>query len=406
MKCGGIGEALRMIAVARAHGMKVMLGCMIESSVAITAAAHLSPLVDTADLDGNLLLEEDPFEGVRVESGRLVLPDAPGLGVKPAAPPAAERDAPGRRVRSGLEERTALSYPRRSANAYRTLDTVPAAPGSGRGQPSLLPLPRRVRRPGGGGAASLVLRVAVDRGVFSCRNARGEAVLGPGWLMFGNEGEAYVCSHENGAGDDCIVLGLSGPIHDAIQDALGQVGGAFTRPAVPPLPRVAALLKPLLSGVEGFALEETALAVVAAVQGALGGRAPAPAPRERDRAVAAARYIETHAAEPLTLAAVAREVGLSPFHFLRSFQRAIGITPHQYLVRTRLTRAITLLADTTMPVTEAAYEAGWADLSNFIRTFRRDVGCSPREFRRNGALRGRRSPGSGRLSLPAAQRAG
>jgi L-alanine-DL-glutamate epimerase-like enolase superfamily enzyme len=83
MKCGGIAEALRMIAVARAHGMKVMLGCMIESSVAITAAAHVSPLVDTADLDGNLLLEEDPFEGVRVEGGRLVLPDAPGLGVKP-----------------------------------------------------------------------------------------------------------------------------------------------------------------------------------------------------------------------------------------------------------------------------------------------------------------------------------
>jgi L-alanine-DL-glutamate epimerase-like enolase superfamily enzyme len=83
MKCGGIGEAIRMIAVARAHGMKVMLGCMIESSVGITAAAHVSPLVDTADLDGNLLLDEDPFEGVRVEDGRLRLPEAPGLGVKP-----------------------------------------------------------------------------------------------------------------------------------------------------------------------------------------------------------------------------------------------------------------------------------------------------------------------------------
>ena len=81
MKCGGIAEALRMIAVARAHGMKVMLGCMIESSVAITAAAHLSPLVDTADLDGNLLLENDPFVGATVANGRIVLPSAPGLGV-------------------------------------------------------------------------------------------------------------------------------------------------------------------------------------------------------------------------------------------------------------------------------------------------------------------------------------
>jgi L-alanine-DL-glutamate epimerase-like enolase superfamily enzyme len=83
MKCGGIAEALRMIAVARAHGMKVMLGCMIESSVAITAAAHLSPLVDTADLDGNLLLERDPFVGAAVRSGRLELPRTPGLGVAP-----------------------------------------------------------------------------------------------------------------------------------------------------------------------------------------------------------------------------------------------------------------------------------------------------------------------------------
>ena len=83
MKCGGIAEALRMIAVARAHGLKIMLGCMIESSLAITAAAHLSPLVDTADLDGNLLVQDDPFEGATVSSGRLVLPNRPGLGVIP-----------------------------------------------------------------------------------------------------------------------------------------------------------------------------------------------------------------------------------------------------------------------------------------------------------------------------------
>ena len=82
MKCGGLAEALRMIAVARAHGMKVMLGCMIESSIAITAAAHISPLVDIADLDGNLLLEEDPYVGATVVGGKLILPDGPGLGVR------------------------------------------------------------------------------------------------------------------------------------------------------------------------------------------------------------------------------------------------------------------------------------------------------------------------------------
>jgi len=83
MKCGGLWEAMKMIHTAKGMGMKVMLGCMIESSVAITAAAHLSPLVDYADLDGNLLVTNDPFEGVKVERGKLILPDAPGLGVNP-----------------------------------------------------------------------------------------------------------------------------------------------------------------------------------------------------------------------------------------------------------------------------------------------------------------------------------
>ena len=71
-----------MIASARSLGMKVMLGCMIETSIGITAAAHLSPLVDFADLDGNLLLAADPFRGALVQAGRLVLPDRPGLGIE------------------------------------------------------------------------------------------------------------------------------------------------------------------------------------------------------------------------------------------------------------------------------------------------------------------------------------
>lgn len=81
MKCGGLGEALRMIAVARAHGLKVMLGCMIESSLGIAAAAQLLALVDYADLDGHLLVANDPFEGLRFESGCVLPSDQPGLGV-------------------------------------------------------------------------------------------------------------------------------------------------------------------------------------------------------------------------------------------------------------------------------------------------------------------------------------
>ena len=81
-KCGGIQQALRMIYVAKSLGMKTMLGCMVSSSVSVTAAAHLSPLVDYADLDGNLLIANDPYSGVKVEKGKLILPDGHGLGVK------------------------------------------------------------------------------------------------------------------------------------------------------------------------------------------------------------------------------------------------------------------------------------------------------------------------------------
>jgi L-Ala-D/L-Glu epimerase len=86
-KAGGLLNALRMIEIARGLGLKVMLGCMVSSSVAITAAAQLSPLVDYADLDGHLLIANDPYTGVRVEQGRLVLPEGPGLGLRRAMAP-------------------------------------------------------------------------------------------------------------------------------------------------------------------------------------------------------------------------------------------------------------------------------------------------------------------------------
>jgi len=81
-KTGGIRGAITMIRTARALGMSVMLGCMVESSIAATAAAHISPLVDWADIDGPFLTASDPFEGVRYHRGKLVLPNGPGLGVR------------------------------------------------------------------------------------------------------------------------------------------------------------------------------------------------------------------------------------------------------------------------------------------------------------------------------------
>ena len=102
MKTGGLREMLRMIHAARSHGMGVMLGSMVESSLALSAAAQLAPLADWLDLDGHWLLHRDPFRGAPGERGRIELSDRPGLGVVPAAPGVAA----GSRARARRGDRT------------------------------------------------------------------------------------------------------------------------------------------------------------------------------------------------------------------------------------------------------------------------------------------------------------
>jgi len=109
---------------------------------------------------------------------------------------------------------------------------------------------------------------------------------------------------------------------------------------------------------------------------------------DRRRAIEAARWIDAHAHETVDLESAARSVSLSPFHFLRIFSRALGVTPHQYLVRARLRRAARLLAEPERKITDVALGVGFADLSNFVRTFHRAAGVSPRRFR--NAARGER----------------
>ena len=106
--------------------------------------------------------------------------------------------------------------------------------------------------------------------------------------------------------------------------------------------------------------------------------------------------------EEIDLHAAAAEAGLSPFHFLRLFGSVLGVTPHQYLVRARLRHAARLLADDARPVTDVAFDVGFADLSNFVRTFHRAAGVSPRRFRQ--AARGERRVFQARLEalLPGA----
>ena len=95
----------------------------------------------------------------------------------------------------------------------------------------------------------------------------------------------------------------------------------------------------------------------------------------------AALWMDAHSHQPIDLESAGREAGLSSFHFLRLFSRVLGVTPHQYLVRSRLRRAARLLADPQRSITDVAYDVGFGDLSNFVRTFHRAAGVSPRGFR-------------------------
>ncbi len=136
---------------------------------------------------------------------------------------------------------------------------------------------------------------------------------------------------------------------------------------------------------DAASLAELGLMFAARFVSLASGRGFAPllvAPRDRKRAVAAADWLERNAHEAVDLRAAAAELELSPFHFLRLFSRVLGVTPHQYLVRSRLRHAARLLAEGERAVTDVALEVGFADLSNFVRTFRRAAGLSPSAFRR------------------------
>jgi len=94
------------------------------------------------------------------------------------------------------------------------------------------------------------------------------------------------------------------------------------------------------------------------------------------------RAIERHPDKALTLRKLAREAGVSPYHFLRAFEQIAGVTPHQYVLRTRLREAASKLLDEPGKILEVALDCGFGDVSNFNHAFRAEFGVSPRQFRR------------------------
>lgn len=229
----------------------------------------------------------------------------------------------------------------------------------------------------------------VRKGSFGY-HAHGQSYeLVAGSLLVGRAGDEYMCSHDHVSGDECLSIRPAPALIESIAQAANGGAGIdlWHSGAVPPLPEMMVLgefTQAAAAGRSDIGVDEAGMLFIARFLELASGRPRKRAAlraADRRRAVAAALWLDEYAHQPIDLDTAAREVGLSAFHFLRLFSRVLGVTPHQYLLRSRLRHAARLLADDARSITDVAFDVGFGDLSNFVRTFRRAAGVSPRRFR-------------------------
>jgi len=230
----------------------------------------------------------------------------------------------------------------------------------------------------------------VRKGSFGlhCRGKFSELVAGS--VLIGHPGDEYTCTHEHVCGDECLSFFFAPELVEAVGDrqASWQVG------AVPPLSELVVLGELAQAAADGssdIGLDEIGQVLASRFVEVISGtprKAGPDAARDRRRAVETALWIDANSHRPINLDDAAAQAGISPFHFLRLFSQTLGVTPHQYLVRSRLRHAARRLADDDSAITDIAYDVGFSDLSNFVRTFGRAAGASPLKFRQ--ASRGKR----------------
>jgi AraC-like DNA-binding protein len=242
----------------------------------------------------------------------------------------------------------------------------------------------------------------VRKGSFGCQVRGRSFELVAGSVLVGYPGDEYLCTHDHhDCGDECLSFQLTPEYVESIgaRQTVWRIG------SVAPLPELMVLGELAQAAAAGrcdLGVDEVGTLFAVRFANVVSGRGNAPLqprPQDRRRAVETALWIDAHAPQPIDLETAARQAGLSAFHFLRLFAAVLGVTPHQYLIRSRLRRAARLLAEDDRPVTEIAFDAGFADLSNFVRTFHRSAGVSPGKFRR--ASRGDRKIFQDLLARPA-----
>jgi len=237
-------------------------------------------------------------------------------------------------------------------------------------------------------------------GTFQYRTHTRRELLAPGAILLGNPGQSYECAHEHGNGDRCISFQYT----PAFFERIVQSHPGFRTARLPPLRAASPLVARACAAVEGAseaawntaAWEELAIEVAGqtlrlANDVDVDGSAAA-GQSAISRVSRAVRAIELHHADALSLDALAQDAGLSPYHFLRTFTRITGVTPHQFALRTRLRDAATRLALDDARVIDVALDCGFGDVSNFNRTFRAEFGVAPRQYR--AALNFRERPPS------------
>lgn len=224
----------------------------------------------------------------------------------------------------------------------------------------------------------------VRKGSFGCRCRGRSHELVTGAVLIGAPGEEYVCHHEHHAGgDECLSFAFAPEVIELVGDdaAVWQQGSAAP---LAELMTLGELAQAVAGAHSDLGFDEIGQAFAARLVDVVSGKAPRHATisaRDRRRAVETAMWIAAHSTEEIDLDDAAKQAGVSPFHFLRMFRDALGVTPHQYLVRSRLRHAARLLTESENAITDIAFDVGFGDLSNFVRSFHRAAGVSPRAFR-------------------------
>jgi AraC family transcriptional regulator len=237
---------------------------------------------------------------------------------------------------------------------------------------------------------SMMSIAIVLAGSFQYRSTPGCELMTPGAVLLGNTGQTFECSHQHGEGDRCIAFTYNPEFFERIASDSGVRGrSADFRPLrLPPLTATSSIVAQACAGLidsVNTSWEELCIELAARATQLAAGITPSASsapPGATARVTRTVRMIESRPSADHKLDELADIAGLSSYHFLRTFEGLTGVTPHQYVVRTRMRYAAVRLTSERGRIIDIALDSGFGDISNFNRTFRAEFGVTPRAYRK------------------------